>query len=276
MGNPNIRYEPFDFHVECKGMRYDRLKILIDRIADSMEAFNFYMELNDESTQGAVRSRQQTGVFRTNCIDCLDRTNVVQSLIARRSLVDQLMAHQAISSLSELDGDSELENTLRLIWADNGDICSVQYAGTGALKADYTRTGKRTMLGVARDGWRSAVRYIKNNFFDGQRQDAIELILGNHRLDEIDARRQLSRPQLPPDVFLAPLVLAVLVFLLPLLVILGPSREQATTLLFFIVLLWAPSVAFLCFKIKANRMLYIDKPRWLKPIAPVVHDSFRH
>ena len=38
---------------------------------------------------GSVSSLQD-GVFRTNCIDCLDRTNVVQSLIARKSLQDQL------------------------------------------------------------------------------------------------------------------------------------------------------------------------------------------
>ena len=32
----------------------------------------------------------QKGVFRTNCIDCLDRTNVVQSLLAHKSLQEQL------------------------------------------------------------------------------------------------------------------------------------------------------------------------------------------
>ena len=32
----------------------------------------------------------QQGVFRTNCIDCLDRTNVVQSMLAQRSLQEQL------------------------------------------------------------------------------------------------------------------------------------------------------------------------------------------
>jgi len=26
-----------------------------------------------------------------------------------------------------------------LVWADNADACSVQYAGTGALKTDFTR-----------------------------------------------------------------------------------------------------------------------------------------
>lgn len=33
---------------------------------------------------------EQSGVFRTNCIDCLDRTNVVQSMIAQEVLNNQL------------------------------------------------------------------------------------------------------------------------------------------------------------------------------------------
>ena len=32
----------------------------------------------------------QKGVFRTNCMDCLDRTNVVQSVIARQLLLGWL------------------------------------------------------------------------------------------------------------------------------------------------------------------------------------------
>ena len=30
-------------------------------------------------------------------------------------------------------------NTFLSVWADNGDTCAKQYAGTGALKTDYTR-----------------------------------------------------------------------------------------------------------------------------------------
>lgn len=47
---------------------------------------------------------RQTGVFRTNCIDCLDRTNVVQSMIARRSVAHQLV------QLGVLTSDQLLEN----------------------------------------------------------------------------------------------------------------------------------------------------------------------
>lgn len=34
------------------------------------------------------------------------------------------------------------EVKLYKVWADNGDILSIQYAGTGALKSDYTRFEK--------------------------------------------------------------------------------------------------------------------------------------
>ena len=33
---------------------------------------------------------QQDGVFRSNCMDCLDRTNVVQGLFAKVTLEEQL------------------------------------------------------------------------------------------------------------------------------------------------------------------------------------------
>ena len=56
------------------------------------------------------------------------------------------------------------------VWADNADVISTQYSGTGALKTDFTRTGKRTRWGLMRDGINSLSRYYKNNFADGFRQ----------------------------------------------------------------------------------------------------------
>lgn len=70
------------------------------------------------------------------------------------------------------------------IWADNADLVSVQYSGTGALKTDFTRTGKRTKQGLLKDGMNSLTRYYKNNFNDGFRQDAIDLFLGNYVVKE--------------------------------------------------------------------------------------------
>ena len=57
-----------------------------------------------------------------------------------------------------------------VVWADNADSISIQYAGTKALKTDFTRTGKRSNLGALQDGINSSFRYIYNNFTDGFRQ----------------------------------------------------------------------------------------------------------
>ena len=74
------------------------------------------------------------------------------------------------------------------VWADHADIISIQYSGTGALKTDFTRTGKRTVMGAVRDGIYSATRYYKNNLTDGFRQDSIDLFLGNYRVDVNEGR----------------------------------------------------------------------------------------
>ena len=47
--------------------------------------FSYFLVDSD----GKVVTNQE-GVFRSNCMDCLDRTNVIQSLLARRSLQAQL------------------------------------------------------------------------------------------------------------------------------------------------------------------------------------------
>lgn len=75
----------------------------------------------------------------------------------------------------------QLERQFRILWADHGDALSWQYAGTGALKSGFTRSGKRTALGLLDDGVKSAVRYYLNNFEDGHKQDALDLVSGAYR-----------------------------------------------------------------------------------------------
>ena len=53
--------------------------------------------------KGVVSSLQQ-GVFRTNCIDCLDRTNVVQSMLAHRILEIQLQVGRRRGDGGEEEG----------------------------------------------------------------------------------------------------------------------------------------------------------------------------
>jgi hypothetical protein len=113
---------------------------------------------------------KQTSVVRTNCMDCLDRTNVVQSAIAREVLVKQLRSTGIIGTNEILQNYAQLESIFRHIWADNANAISVAYSGTGALKTDFTRTGKRSKAGMVQDVINSLVRYVMNNYMDGRRQ----------------------------------------------------------------------------------------------------------
>src|SRR5690606_13059679 len=118
----------------------------------------------------------QTSVMRTNCMDCLDRTNVVQSIFARHTL-DRAFAELGLMKPGATfrDEDSAFEVLFRNIWADNADVVSASYSGTGAMKTDMTRTGTRTKAGVLNDGRVGITRYFKNNFTDGPRQDSYDL-----------------------------------------------------------------------------------------------------
>lgn len=69
-----------------------------------------------------------------------------------------------------IEDQQDFENLFKNIWADHADVISTQYSGTGALKTDFTRLGKRTKSGLLRDGVNSLVRYYKNNLADGFRQ----------------------------------------------------------------------------------------------------------
>ncbi|TYZ58368.1 hypothetical protein PybrP1_004962 [[Pythium] brassicae (nom. inval.)] len=171
----NVRFVWFDFHHECSKMRWSNLEKLIKQVDDDFQDYGFFCK----SADGHVVSTQ-SGVVRTNCMDNLDRTNVVQSLFGRRSLLLQINETAALKGDVLSSPFATLEPVFKGVWGNNADAISYFYAGTGALKTDFTRTGKRTNKGAAMDGVNSCIRYVTNNFMDGYRQDVVDLLLGRY------------------------------------------------------------------------------------------------
>ncbi|KAL4234585.1 Phosphatidylinositide phosphatase SAC1 [Mactra antiquata] len=226
--NPQIRYEYFDFHHECKKMRWDRLSILINRLQEQRKKFGYFSVQKD----GTVWSHQ-SGVFRSNCMDCLDRTNVVQGLFAKVTLEEQLEALGITDSKRNLEEFTQFKQLFNNVWADNADTISKQYAGTGALKTDFTRTGKRTKAGLLMDGWNSLNRYFKNNFGDGFRQDSIDLFLGNYQVEENEGITKPSPLQNDRDwKFYAIPVIFVIAMSMCLISILLPDEHLSEQLMY--------------------------------------------
>ena len=102
--------------------------------------------------------------MRTNCLDCLDRTNVTQTKIMMRiveAILDKLKAENRVNGeKSGLDqnkmamlgfgsdnGDGFIFETLKHMWAENGDCISKLYAGTSSTITSVTKTGKQGILG---------------------------------------------------------------------------------------------------------------------------------
>jgi hypothetical protein len=175
-----LHYIYFDFHNETKGLQWHRAQILLDQLHDALEKEQYFRGVDmPADLEGRLEVRNhQTSVVRTNCMDCLDRTNVVQSMLARAALNRQLTDLGVLSRGETFTADPKFEALFRKIWADNADVVSKSYSGTGALKTDFTRTGKRTKAGALQDLQNSITRYARNNFADGPKQDAFDLFLG--------------------------------------------------------------------------------------------------
>ena len=137
------------------------------------------------------------------------------------------------------------------MWGNNADAISVLYSGTGALKTDFTRTGKRTMRGALQDGVNSVMRYYKNNFVDATRQDALDLMLGRFRPDPANPSPFLHPPadQEAFSSFMTKVfVILVTTFSLAMLV---KPQEKALPQLFLLSLL----VTFLTLALMARHVL---------------------
>ncbi|KXH25089.1 hypothetical protein CSIM01_13005 [Colletotrichum simmondsii] len=164
-----VGFEWFDFHSACKGMKFENVSQLLDTLRDKLEGFGSTVE-----EAGQITAKQH-GVLRTNCMDCLDRTNVCQSSFGKFMLESQLKA-EGYDLAAQVDQQTQWFNTL---WADNGDAVSKQYASTAAMKGDYTRTKKRNLGGTLNDLGLSLTRYYNGMVNDYFSQAAIDFLLGN-------------------------------------------------------------------------------------------------
>ncbi|KAI0362423.1 hypothetical protein OH77DRAFT_1467127 [Trametes cingulata] len=170
LGPKDVKYHAYDFHAETKGMKYENISKLIDELERTFESQGYFWISNNR-----IMSKQK-GVFRVNCIDGLDRTNVVESAFARHVLNRQL---GAVALLNQDERRTEMDVVFNDVWANNGDAISRAYAGTSALKGDFTRTGKRDLAGLLNDGVNSLARMYSSTFADWFSQAVIDFILGN-------------------------------------------------------------------------------------------------
>lgn len=131
-----------------------------------------------KDADNATEPRFQSGVLRTNCIDCLDRTLVAQFAYGLEALGRQLYA-MGLSNGPKLDPDSSIAATLMDMYRSMGDALAIQYGGSAAHNTVFAeRPGKWKATAQSREFLKSIKRYYSNAYTDGEKQDAINLFLG--------------------------------------------------------------------------------------------------
>ncbi|XP_044077478.1 synaptojanin-1 isoform X5 [Siniperca chuatsi] len=157
-----VKMVNFDYHQNVKGGKADKLhsvlKPYLNKFIEECGFFYYSGEMGIVRTQG--------GTIRTNCLDCLDRTNSVQAFFALEMLPKQL-EEMGLTEKPQLV--ARFQEVFRTMWSANGDSVSKIYAGTGALDG-------KAKAGKLKDGARSVTRTIQNNFFDSSKQEAIDIL----------------------------------------------------------------------------------------------------
>ncbi|KAL8675310.1 MAG: hypothetical protein Q9168_000267 [Polycauliona sp. 1 TL-2023] len=135
MGNgtpsePRLLQSQFDFHAETKGPGgYEAASMVRRLIQDRADSFGYFLcdnvdgsENNRDGSEkpgkGKAQSTiilQQHGVFRVNCLDCLDRTNLIQTILSQMA-VELFLCHRN----ERATADFWIRHSS--IWADNGDV----------------------------------------------------------------------------------------------------------------------------------------------------------
>lgn len=170
----SVFFTDFDFHQETSKTYADATRLL-PLLNESFDDFDFF---SYDLINGKILSEQK-GTFRTNCLDCLDRTNVIQQVISLQTLID-FFNDRNIHDLSNV------KEQHRILWADHGDRISQIYTGTNALKSSFSRSGKMGFAGALSDATKSISRIYINNFVDKGKQQLTDTLLG-----KISSQRQV-------------------------------------------------------------------------------------
>ena len=181
--NNNIRYTFFDMQNECQKDDYSRIDNLMYTISPIVSLFSFFSkDINSDEIFSV-----QKGTIRTNCLDCLDRTNVIQTricwLIIENMFKFMNLDYKYLTKIFNTEekffipGNNEFKEKFKNIWAENGDEISIQYTGTASTITTVTKSGGHGFMGLIQHGIATVTRLYKGNFEDNDKQECIDILL---------------------------------------------------------------------------------------------------
>eukprot|EP00939_MAST-03C_sp_MAST-3C-sp1_P000593 g593.t1 len=216
-----IRYKPYDWTGQRKAkgqekaladLRRHCLRLKRRKSLEIAATLGVPSSPKSEVPPAVQRRKEmlQRGVLRSNCVDCLDRTNLSQRCAGTIVLGMQLFVMGLKNDTPELSFISKLSIgvALGMLYDEMGDRVAMQYGGSGAHRKVHSSRSKGGGAGAdvlsgddeeeemevqylvqsktrsAQMGHkipellRSIRRHYNNSFTDGLKQDALNLFLG--------------------------------------------------------------------------------------------------
>jgi len=171
-----IVYNAFDMSRSTKSKDGDVIGDLEEIAEEIMLKTGFFHNAVDSESGVQL----QKGVARTNCIDCLDRTNAAQFVIGKRALGHQLRA-LGIMEDTHIDFDTDTTVIFTNMYHDHGDTIAIQYGGSHLVNTMSTYRKINQWTSHSRDMVESFKRFYNNSFLDAQRQESYNLFLGTYK-----------------------------------------------------------------------------------------------
>ncbi|KAF8330313.1 SacI homology domain-containing protein [Cantharellus anzutake] len=182
-----MHYHAWDMSRAYKEKKQDVIGVLEDIAEECINITGFFHSgaepyshaLRAESEEIPYRPKisLQNGITRTNCVDCLDRTNAAQFVFGKKALGHQLYALGVIES-PQLPFDSDAVNMLTQMYHDHGDTIALQYTGSALVNRVETYRRMPHWNSHSRDMIENIRRFYANSMLDADKQTAINVFLG--------------------------------------------------------------------------------------------------
>ena len=185
---PSLDNEKIEYvHYDLKALRKEQkfYKRFCDESCLMIRKTNMFCFIPRTKSDNTYMLSLQNGVIRSNCIDCLDRTNVYQQIIGTAVMMIQLrmMGVQALPPQNETE---EIYGVLTEIYKEMGNVLSCQYAGSQAHKQTIEDKGTKVtkLFQKVPEFLNTFQRYFHNTFNDQSKQNGMNLFLGKYKINQ--------------------------------------------------------------------------------------------
>ncbi|RNF09013.1 putative synaptojanin (N-terminal domain), putative,inositol/phosphatidylinositol phosphatase [Trypanosoma rangeli] len=225
------------------------------------------------------QSYQQKHYIRVNCLDCLDRTNLVQSMIVVDVLPRMIRYvrgrdHAANNNHGNNDRAAEnsekeeeaYEESIKLckeLWAQQGRALSKLYAGSDPHLLQFLVKGTLGPYVLQQTVLIATRRWFQQNFCDGDKQDIISVLTRQHdpALIQFELERRFVRPfSLLNKMMVLGLAVAIAALGVNTFILLFLARSSMFNGSLFYSLAWVLYIIILMFFIKRGGVSYTNRP----------------